>query len=242
MNKSVVLIPTYNEADSVVQVVKNLTALDIDIMIIDDNSPDGTASKVKSLNLNNVFVVDHGRKNGIGPAYLDGMRLALTQHYQKIATMDADGSHSVDDLKKMLATSRSTDVVLGTRWAKGGSVENWSIHRILLSKFGNWYARKSLGLNFTDLTGGLRIYDKQALSQVNLSSIKSNGYCFQIEIIRALTQLNVGFTEVPINFVERRKGKSKMSRSIVLEAFLRISTWGVQRILGINADKLHYVK
>ena len=242
MLKSVVLIPTYNESESIISLLKELQSVDIDVIVIDDDSPDGTSLLVKNLNYSNVRVLDHGKKHGIGAAYLSGMKLAIENGYELIATMDADGSHLVRNLKSMLDLSDSCDVVMGTRWISGGSVVNWSLHRRFLSQFGTWYASKALGLPYRDLTGGLRIYRKKPLSQLNLTSIRSNGYCFQIEMIRAITNLDVRIKEFPIQFIEREQGKSKMSKSIVLEAFYRVTIWGVQRLVRYNADKLHYVK
>ena len=242
MLKSVVLIPTYNESESIVTLLQELQSIDTDVIVIDDNSPDGTSNVVKNLNYSNVRVLNNGKKNGIGSAYLSGMKLAIQDGYELIATMDADGSHLVRDLESMFALCKSCDVVMGTRWISGGSVVNWSLHRRFLSQFGTWYARKALGLPYRDLTGGLRIYRNKPLSQLNLTTIRSNGYCFQIEMIRAITNLDVRIKEFPIQFIEREQGKSKMSRSIVLEAFFRVTLWGIRRLVRYNADKSHYVK
>lgn len=242
MHKNVVLIPTYNEADTILNLIKDLQFVPIDVIIIDDNSPDGTADIVSSLSIPNVRLIENGHKKGIGPAYLAGFSMAINDGYELIATMDADGSHSVVDLQKMLEAGRDCDVVMGTRWILGGSVSNWSLHRRFLSKFGTRYARNCLGLPYKDLTGGLRVYKGKTLGQLNLGLIQSNGYCFQIEMIRAFASMKSTIKEIPINFVEREKGVSKMNRSIVLEAFLRVSIWGLQRVFKKDADKLHYVK
>jgi dolichol-phosphate mannosyltransferase len=242
MPKTVVLIPTFNEADSISKLIQDLIRIDTDIVVIDDDSPDKTAKLVEDLNLSRVRIINNGQKSGIGLAYIAGFKLALNNDYDFIATMDADGSHLVEDLTKMLEVIPECDVVMGSRWIQGGSVTNWPIHRKLLSQFGTWYARKALKMDFKDLTGGLRIYRSQTLKRLNLDSISSNGYCFQIEMIRAFSELNAAVREVPIHFIERTQGKSKMSRGIVLEAFFRVSTWGLQRLISTNADKLHYVK
>ena len=131
---------------------------------------------------------------------------------------------------------------MGTRWIPGGSVVNWSLHRRVLSRFGTWYAQKVLTLPFKDLTGGLRIYRGTSLARLNLEAIRSNGYCFQIEMIRAFASFGAEINEVPITFIEREQGESKMSKGIVFEAFWRVSLWGFQRLVRHNADKLHYVK
>ena len=242
MPKQVVLIPTYNEADSIIELLKELQNIDIDVIVIDDASPDKTAQIVRQSAFPNVRVIDNGRKKGIGSAYLAGIFLAIHDGYDFIATMDADGSHLVRNLRDMLQFAQSFDVVMGTRWILGGSVTNWSLHRRLLSQFGTWYASKALSLPYKDLTGGLRVYKSSVLNRLNLNSIRSNGYCFQIEMIRALSMLNSNVKEFPIQFIEREQGKSKMSKSIVFEAFYRVSVWGLCRLLGVNADKSHYVK
>jgi dolichol-phosphate mannosyltransferase len=242
VRSKVVLIPTFNERESISKVLMEISTLDCDVIVIDDNSPDGTATFVKNLNRENISVLDHGEKKGIGPAYLAGFEIAIERGYEKIATMDADGSHQIEDLDRMFEVANNCDVVMGTRWISGGSVSNWPTYRRLLSRFGTWYASKCLNLSYKDLTGGLRIYSHESLSQLNLNSISSNGYCFQIEMIRALSTLSVSIQEVPIHFIERTQGSSKMSKNIVAEAFLRTSLWGFKRILGYNADKLHYVK
>ena len=242
MHNTAVLIPTYNEAATISQVIFELSLLNVDIFVVDDASPDGTAQIVRNLELSHVHVIDHGRKAGIGPAYVFAMQKAIKSGYDKIATMDADGSHLVDDLAVMLDLGPEIDVVMGSRWIPGGLVTNWSNGRKSLSKFGTWYARKCLGLPYKDLTGGLRVYGKNALESINLEHISSNGYCFQIEMIKSLHAHGAFIKEVPIHFIERQGGVSKMSKAIVLEAFSRVSLWGVQRMLRINADKLHYVK
>jgi dolichol-phosphate mannosyltransferase len=242
MYRSVVLIPTYNECKSIVNLIKELQSLDIDIIVIDDESPDDTAKLVRNLKYSNVEVIDNGQKKGIGVAYVSGFKIAIDSGYELIATMDADGSHLVDDLRKMLSSALNSDVVMGTRWIMGGSVVNWSLHRRVLSRFGTWYAQKVLGLPYKDLTGGLRVYKGTTLGKLNLDSIRSNGYCFQIEMIRAFSSLEAVINEVPITFIEREQGESKMSRGIAFEAFWRVSLWGLQRCTRYNADKLHYVK
>ena len=242
MNKSVVLIPTYNESKTVVGLIQDLQKLSVDVIVIDDNSPDGTAQRVRDLKYSNVRIIDNGKKMGIGAAYVVGFKTALHDDYELIATMDADGSHLVQDLQKMFIASLDSDVVMGTRWITGGSVINWPLYRKVLSRFGTWYAQKALGLPYKDLTGGLRVYKAQSLNRLNLDAIRSNGYCFQIEMIRAFDVLEAVIDEIPITFIEREEGESKMSKSIVFEALWRVSLWGFRRLRRGNADKLHYVK
>jgi dolichol-phosphate mannosyltransferase len=242
MDRSVVLIPTYNESKTAVNLIRELQSLNIDIIVIDDDSPDDTAKLVRNLNYPNVRVIDNGEKKGIGAAYIAGFKVAICDDYNLIATMDADGSHLVEELQKMLTLSLNSDVVMGTRWIMGGSVVNWSLHRRILSRFGTWYAQKVLGLPYKDLTGGLRVYNGTTLGKLNLDSIRSNGYCFQIEMIRAFSFFGAIIKEIPITFIEREQGESKMSKGIAFEAFWRVSLWGFQRLARNNADKLHYVK
>lgn len=242
MHRSVVLIPTYNESKSVVKLIRELQSLNIDIVVIDDDSPDDTAKLVRNLNYSNVRVINNGEKMGIGVAYIAGFKVAIHDGYELIGTMDADGSHLVEDLQKMLSSGVNSDVVMGTRWILGGSVVNWSLHRRALSRFGTWYAQKVLGLPYKDLTGGLRVYKGRTLGKLNLDSILSNGYCFQIEMIRAFSSIGAIIKEIPITFIEREQGESKMSKGIAFEAFWRVSLWGFQRLTRYNADKLHYVK
>ena len=242
MFKTVVLIPTFNESESIIALIDELKRLDVDIIVIDDQSPDGTAKLVDNLGFERVSVINNGVKNGIGPAYLNGIDEAISKGYERIVTMDADGSHLVSDVQTMILNSSNFDVIMGTRWMSGGEVSNWSTNRQFLSKFGTWYARKCLALPFKDLTGGLRVYDVNLLRKLDLKKIRSNGYCFQIEMIKALCSQGATINEVPIHFIERRAGKSKMSGKIVIEAFIRVSWWALMRILKPNADKLHYVK
>jgi dolichol-phosphate mannosyltransferase len=242
MSKNVVLIPTYNESESILTLIESLERLEVDIIVIDDDSPDGTANLVKNIRSNRLRVIEHGPKNGLGPAYLTGMNQAISEGYEKIITMDADGQHRVEDVQSLIFASLNFDVVMGTRWMPGGEISNWSVNRKLLSKFGTWYARRCLNLPFKDLTGGLRIYDVKFLKKLNLGKIRSNGYCFQIEMIKALYSQGASIGEAPIHFIERRAGKSKMSIKIAAESFIRVSVWAFKRVLRPNADKLHYVK
>ena len=242
MLRAVVLIPTFNESESIIALINDLKRLDVDIIVIDDQSPDGTAKLVDNLGFERVSVINNGVKNGIGPAYLNGINEAISKGYERIVTMDADGSHLVSDVQTMILKSSNFDVIMGTRWMSGGEVSNWSTNRQFLSKFGTGYARKCLALPFKDLTGGLRVYDVNSLRKLDLKKIRSNGYCFQIEMIKALCSQGATINEVPIHFIERRAGKSKMNGRIVIEAFIRVSWWAFVRILRPNADKLHYVK
>ena len=251
-SRAVILIPTYNESTSIVELLKSLEEIQVeqsfDAVILDDNSPDKTADIVDSLALNWVRVIRRPGKAGLGAAYRAGFSEVLkTSEYQFIVTMDADGSHRVQDLPAMLSAARdlATDskvIVLGTRWMPGGSVVNWPRSRQLLSKSGTRYARLALRIPLNDLTGGFRVYSRNLLLSLKLDQMFATGYCFQIEMAMASDLAGAAKIEVPITFVERVNGVSKMSRAIVVEALWQTTLWGLARTFRPNADKLHYVK
>ena len=237
-------MPTYNERESIKELLDQLRHLDV--LIIDDNSPDGTADYVKSLNYSNVDILHRNQKDGLGNAYKAAIKKVLNENkYSHLISMDADGSHRVKDLEKMLqvATDNPNSVILGSRWIHGGEIENWPKYRKWISKAGTWYAKIALKMDLNDLTGGFRIYPKSVLEKLDLDQITSNGYCYQIEMAFAVSHLPETKTiEVPIKFVERRAGASKMSQRIVLEAMLKVTKLGLGLRINPTADKLHYVK
>lgn len=246
--KPVLLIPTYNEAIAIVELLKSLNDLheqrDFDVLVIDDNSPDGTAEIVEKQNYKWVSVLRRSHKAGLGAAYRAGFAHVLPSgKYSHIVTMDADGSHRVADLPAMLdANPAEKAITLGTRWMKGGSVVNWPLSRQILSKSGTRYARLALGIPLNDLTGGFRVYSAALLNSLKLSDMTATGYCFQIEMAMASILAGATAKEVPITFVERINGVSKMSKAIVVEALWQTTIWGLRRRIRPNADKLHYVK
>jgi dolichol-phosphate mannosyltransferase len=251
--KIVILIPTYNEAISIVELLRKIEefrlakSLDFDVLVIDDNSPDGTADIVQGLHIPWVNLLRRPAKDGLGAAYRAGFAKVLaTNKYSHVITMDADGSHRVKDLEKMMAAIGRDDdeelIVLGTRWIAGGSVENWPKSRQWLSKSGTAYAKFALGINLNDLTGGFRIYSASLLRALKLNEMSATGYCYQIEMALAAHLAGARSVEVPITFVERINGVSKMSRAIVVEALIQTTIWGLSRRFRPNADKLHYVK
>jgi len=250
MNRLVILIPTYNEAISIVELLNRLTKFrnesttPFDVVVIDDNSPDGTAAIVDKLSINWVRLLNRSGKGGLGAAYRAGFAQVLKdENYTHVVTMDADGSHRVEDLPAMFAAIKpGKSITLGTRWIPGGSVVNWPKSRQALSKAGTRYAKLALGINLNDLTGGFRIYSVELLRSLRLSDMTATGYCFQIEMAMAADLAGAVATEVPITFVERINGVSKMSQAIVIEALLQTTRWGLARRLRPNADKLHYVK
>ena len=252
-NKFLVLVPTYNERESIGVLLSNLSESGFNVLVIDDNSPDGTADYVKSLDLVNVKILNREKKDGLGNAYKAGIKYALSNEsswkFDYLISMDGDGSHQVADLITMVAALEKTQnasLVLGSRWIPGGGIRNWNKYRIWLSKAGTRYARWALKLPINDLTGGFRIYSKKALGRIDLDQIESNGYSYQIEMAFALNhlkQFNLGeVLEVPITFIERESGVSKMSSKVVFEAIWKVTKLGLGLRLKPNADKLHYVK
>jgi dolichol-phosphate mannosyltransferase len=250
MTNLVILIPTFNEATTITELLKNLQEFrsfsknDFSVLVIDDNSPDGTADIVDKMQIPWVEIMRRPSKDGLGAAYRAGFAKVLaTNLYSHVITMDADGSHRVEDLPALLAAIKpGRSITLGTRWMPGGSVVNWPKSRQLLSKTGTRYAKFALNIDLNDLTGGYRIYSVELLNTLNLKDMQATGYCFQIEMAMAADLAGAVATEVPITFVERVNGVSKMTKAIVIEALIQITRWGVVRRVRPNADKLHYVK
>ena len=250
MNKLVILIPTFNEAATIAETLRKLgefrsvSKMDFDLVIIDDNSPDKTADIVDNMSINWVSILRRPQKAGLGAAYRAGfLRVLDADKYTHVVTMDADGSHRVEDLPRLIAGIKTgKSITLGTRWMPGGSVVNWPKSRQLLSKVGTRYAKIVLGLKLNDLTGGFRIYSVELLKSLRISEMGATGYCFQIEMAMAADLAGANVAEVPITFVERRNGVSKMTKTIVIESLIQTTRWGLQRRLRPNADKLHYVK
>jgi dolichol-phosphate mannosyltransferase len=247
--KPVILIPTYNESIAIVELLEKLSTLhnqrDFDVIVLDDNSPDKTADIVDNLRLSWVSIIRRPGKAGLGAAYRAGFAEVLkSDKYTHVVTMDADGSHRVEDLPAMLDVRHESQlsITLGTRWIKGGSVVNWPLSRQLLSRAGTAYARIALRIPLHDLTGGFRVYSVALLRKLNLTEMTATGYCFQIEMAMAADLAGASKREVPITFVERVNGVSKMSKAIVAEALWQTTLWGLARALRPNADKLHYVK
>jgi dolichol-phosphate mannosyltransferase len=228
-----VVIPTYNERENLEDIVTAVRAAvpDADLLIVDDNSPDGTGDVAAKLALTDehIQVLHRTRKAGLGAAYLAGFGWALDRGYGALVEMDADGSHDPAELPALLAALATSDLVVGSRWVKGGTVRNWPRSREILSRGGNAYARMALGLPVHDATGGYRAYRADALRDLGLHNVRSQGYCFQIELTARAAQAGKVITEVPITFTERARGSSKMSKAIVAEALVRVTQWGVTR-------------
>ena len=233
--RTLVVMPTYNEAQSLASTVEGLLAevVGVDVLIVDDNSHDGTPKIADSLSMTHprVSVLHRPLKQGLGPAYIDGFRYAFLNGYQVVVEMDADGSHQASDLTSILGEMNNADLVIGSRWIKGGSVQNWPVGRLFLSRFGNLYARLMLGTHIFDMTSGFRAYKAGFLEDLISSSVASQGYSFQVELAYRASKSGV-VKEVPITFVERAEGRSKMTLGIVFEALVKIQLWGIKRIFG----------
>lgn len=227
-----VVIPTYNERENLTPIVERLhKALpDVDALIVDDGSPDGTGELADKLAADDsrLHVLHRTEKAGLGAAYVAGFRWGLERDYATIVEMDADGSHAPEDLPRMLDALGDADLVLGSRYVPGGSVVNWPKRREILSRAANLYSRLALGMKIREYTAGFRAYRRQVLEKLELDEIASRGYCFQIDL--AWRTANAGFAviEVPITFTEREFGESKMSGSVIREAMLRVGVWGLQ--------------
>jgi dolichol-phosphate mannosyltransferase len=219
---TVVLLPTYNERENLATLVPRILALTgFRILVLDDASPDGTGELASSLSRQHegrVHVVHRQRKEGLGRAYVDGMRHALEQHPDLICQMDADGSHDVDDLPRLVAAAHDVDLVIGSRYVAGGALVNWPWHRIALSRTANAYVRAVLRIGVHDCTAGMRCWKPSTISRLSLDTLTSNGYAFQVETLYRTLALGCRVREVPITFTERQCGASKMDANVMLEA------------------------
>jgi dolichol-phosphate mannosyltransferase len=230
--KTLVIIPTYNERETLPAALRRTRAAvpEADILVADDNSPDGTGALADeaAADDDHVHVMHRAGKEGLGRAYIAGFAWALERGYELVVEMDADGSHRPEQLPDLLARAAqpdAPDLVLGSRWVPGGEVVNWPRYREALSRGGNLYTRLMLGLPVG--TGGFRVYRASTLARLPLAEVESQGYCFQVDMTWRVHQLGGAIVEVPISFVERAEGTSKMSQKIVAEALLRTTLWGV---------------
>lgn len=235
LGKILVIIPTYNEIDNVdiaISQVRENTP-DVDVLIADDNSPDGTGHKADEIAAQDpqVSVLHRAGKQGLGAAYLDSFQWAKDQGYDVVVEMDADGSHRAEDLSNILTALVDADVALGSRWVKGGKVVNWPMHRKVLSRGGNIYTKIWLGMPISDATGGYRAFRMSALDAIGVHAVASQGYCFQVDMAWRAVQAGLTVVEVPITFIERVRGESKMDQAIVKEALARVTVWGLNKRL-----------
>jgi dolichol-phosphate mannosyltransferase len=230
MSRSLVIIPTYNEIENLASIVERVRrSSDIEILVVDDASPDGTGKLADAISESDahVFTLHRSAKAGLGPAYIAGFRWAFERDYEWIAEMDADGSHDPAVLATLVDIAQHSDaaLVIGSRWVHGGAIAGWSRFREAISRTGNAYARSVLRSRIHDLTAGFRVMRADALRELDLSTIASSGYCFQIEIAKRIEATGATIVEHPIIFREREAGISKMHIGIVLEALWRITVW-----------------
>jgi dolichol-phosphate mannosyltransferase len=228
--KVLVVIPTYNERDNIESIVGRVRSSvpDAHVLVVDDGSPDGTGKIADGLAESDgqVHVLHRTEKNGLGAAYIAGFDWGLDAGFEVLVEMDADGSHQPEQLPRLLAALSHADVVLGSRWIPGGSVVNWPASRHVVSRGGNLYTRLALGAKLKDITGGYRAYRREVLEGIDYAKVDSQGYCFQVDLAWRAVRGGYRVVEVPITFVERERGESKMSKAIVREALLRVTEWG----------------
>jgi dolichol-phosphate mannosyltransferase len=228
-------MPTFNEAGNLQHAVEELFKFnqEVDLLIVDDDSPDGTGKIADELASGDkrISVMHRKEKQGLGAAYIAGFRYAFERDYEYVVEMDADGSHRAQDLPKLLAVCASNDLVIGSRYVKGGQTQNWPMHRQWLSRGGNLYAKLMLGSKLNDMTAGFRVFNVEFLKKMNLDTINARGYSFQIEMAYRTIQSGGRTAEVPIVFVEREIGESKMSKDIVTEALMLMTKFGIKRLL-----------
>ncbi|WP_375482806.1 polyprenol monophosphomannose synthase [uncultured Jatrophihabitans sp.] len=238
MSRVLVVVPTYDERENIERIIGRVRASvpDAHLLVVDDGSPDGTGKIADELadGDDHIHVLHRTAKAGLGAAYIAGFGWGLDQGYDVLVEMDADGSHAPEQLPRLLAALDRADLVLGSRYVPGGSVVNWPRSRELISRGGNLYTRLALGLRLRDATGGYRAFRREVLERIDYAGVASQGYCFQVDLARRALDAGFRVVEVPITFVERERGESKMSSEIVREAFTRVTQWGVRH----RADQL----
>ncbi|MFF3910437.1 polyprenol monophosphomannose synthase [Streptomyces sp. NPDC001848] len=236
LGTALVIIPTYNEAENIKTIVGRVRSAvpEAHVLVADDNSPDGTGKLADELAAedDHVHVMHRKGKEGLGAAYLAGFRWGLERDYGVLVEMDADGSHQPEELPRLLTALKSADLVLGSRWVPGGRTVNWPKSRQFISRGGSLYSRLALGLSLRDITGGYRAFRRETLEGLGLDEVASQGYCFQVDLARRAVKAGFHVVEVPITFVERELGDSKMSRNIVVEALWRVTAWGAKERIG----------
>jgi dolichol-phosphate mannosyltransferase len=232
--RTLVIVPTYNERDNLPLIAGRLHAArpDVHLLVVDDGSPDGTGELANELALadpDRVHVMHRTSKDGLGAAYLAGFAWGLSRGYTVLVEMDADGSHAPEELYRLLdAVDAGADLAIGSRYVEGGEVRNWPRRRKVLSRTANGYSRISLGVDVNDITAGYRAYRREVLEKIDLAAVDSKGYCFQVDLTWRTISAGFVVAEVPITFIERELGKSKMSGSNIREAIVRIAQWGIR--------------
>tara|TARA_B100001121_G_C18585948_1_gene572098 strand:+ start:196 stop:903 length:708 start_codon:yes stop_codon:yes gene_type:complete len=224
LEKILVVIPTYNESENIEKLIQELKSLEHHILIVDDNSPDGTSKIVENLieKNNNLYLIKRESKLGLGSAYRDGFKAAMNMGYEFFVEMDADFSHQTIDLQEMIKNIDKADVIIGSRYIEGGRIKGWNFKRRLLSKSANLFTQILFGYHIKDSTSGFRVYSRESLEKINFQKTKSDGYSFQIEMTYRANKKNLKILEIPITFYERREGKSKMTGRIINEAIISL--------------------
>jgi dolichol-phosphate mannosyltransferase len=235
--RTCICLPTYNERENLepmLYALQSILGADDRVLVIDDNSPDGTGEVADRLagQLRNIEVLHRDHKDGLGPAYIAGFRHALAEGAELVIELDADFSHDPKDIPRLIEASRNADVVLGSRYVGGGSVQNWGVVRRLVSRGGSAYARVLLGTTLRDLTGGFKCFRRRVLEAIDLDAVNAKGYAFQIELTYRALRAGFTVTEIPITFTDRVRGGSKMSRAIVLEAIWRVPLLRLAAVSG----------
>ena len=236
MNQTLIVVPTYNERENLPRMTQRLLALPVavDLLVVDDGSPDGTGQLADELAARHptMHVLHRQQKNGLGRAYIAGFQWALQRSYEFVFEMDGDFSHNPDDIPVLLEAARDADLVLGSRYAPGGGTENWGLVRRFVSRGGCLYAQVLLGMRVRDLTGGFKCFRRAALEAIDLDALSAHGYAFQIETTYRIHRAGLRVKEVPITFVERRAGASKMTGSIVAEAIWKVPLLRLRALTG----------
>jgi dolichol-phosphate mannosyltransferase len=231
LGRVVMVVPTYDEALNLRPLLERLRRAqpEVDVLVVDDGSPDGTGDLAEAIAAEDpaVSVLHRTAKQGLGAAYRHGFEIALQRGYDVIGEMDADGSHQPEQLHLLLDALREADLVVGSRWVPGGRIVNWPLHRELLSRGGNFYTRHLLGIPVRDATAGYRVFRRTTLERIDLDEVESAGYVFQADLAFRTVRAGLRVVEVPIEFVERERGDSKMSRRVAAESLRRITVWGV---------------
>jgi dolichol-phosphate mannosyltransferase len=231
--RTLVVVPTYDEAENIVALLEAIrsAAPDVDVLVVDDASPDGTGKMAEDTasRLGRITVLHRGAKGGLGRAYRAGFEWGLSRDYEALVEMDADFSHDPSALPSLLDAAERYEVVIGSRYVPGGAIPNWKLTRLAISRFGNLYASVLLGLRVTDSTAGYRVYRRSALEKIDYATVQAEGYAFQIEMTYRARSAGASIREVPITFVDRTQGTSKMSSAIVVEALWLVTLWALRR-------------
>ena len=236
MMKNLIILPTYNESKNIVEIIELIFKQDdsLDILVIDDNSPDGTADIVKNLKNDNIFILERNSKKGLGSAYVEGFSWSIENNYQNIVQMDSDLSHDPKEILPMINLLKTNDLVIGSRYKGGLRVINWPVRRLYISYFANLYARIITGVPVKDLTAGFKAWRSDTLKKINFNQCLSQGYCFQIETSFRAFQKGCKLIEHPIVFTDRTVGESKMSKNVMIEAVFKVWLFGFWRLFRLK--------